>query len=164
MRLYFPQYFESASRFMTYTIVQRIMAGAGHAIVERPDGADAALYSMCDVTEMPGLIKLRREVGSLPIIVGGAFAFNFWSAAIYADIVWLGEVFEMAECETLDDLTNSPHSYRMGQQRMPTAATRIDWDKVPVCQIAPKKRITGAAWDARINADFASPAGRIFTR
>lgn len=139
MRLYFPQYFTSASRFMTYTVVYKIMTSAGHTITDTKDGADAALYSMCDVEEMPGLVKLRQEVGTLPIVVGGAFAFNFWSACIYADIVWIGEVFEMAECKTLAELADSPHSYTRDQKALPIASTRIDWDRVPVCQIAPKK-------------------------
>lgn len=138
MRLYFPQYFESESRFMTYTIVARIMEQGGHVIADDPHGCDAALYSMCDVEEYPGLVKLRRQVGDLPIIVGGAFAFNFWSAAIYADCVWVGEVFEMAECRTLDELMASPHVYTPGDA-LPVASTRIDWGRVPVCQIAPKK-------------------------
>lgn len=138
MKLYFPQYFDSASRFMTYTIVYRIMTAAGHEIVDSPEGCDAALYSMCDVMDYPGLVKLRNAVGKLPIVAGGAYAFNFWSASIYADYVWVGEVFEMAECRTLADLADSPHTYTRGG-KIPTASTYIDWARVPVCQIAPKK-------------------------
>lgn len=113
------------------------MERGGHVIADSPEGCDAALYSMCDVTEYPGLVKLRAST-SLPIIVGGAYAFNWWSAILYADAVWVGEVFDMADCKTLDDLMTSPHVYRAGGP-LPVSSTRIDWGQVPVCQIAPKK-------------------------
>ena len=46
MRLCFPQYFESKSRFLTYTIVGKALTDAGHELSPTPDGCDAVLFSM----------------------------------------------------------------------------------------------------------------------
>lgn len=51
MKLCFPQYFESKSRFLSYTVVQSAFVKAGHEIVPEMDDAEAVLFSMCDVVE-----------------------------------------------------------------------------------------------------------------
>jgi len=137
VKLWYPQYAESQSRFLTYTIVAKALMAAGHEIEANPTGCDAALYSMCDVMEYPGLVKLRART-ALPIIVGGAYALNWWSAILYSDVVWLGEVYDMADCRTLDELMASPHAYTRGGG-LPVVSTRVEWDTVPVCQIEPRK-------------------------
>lgn len=139
MRYAMPQYFESKARFLSYTVVHHALVGAGHEVVEDIDASvDAVLFSMCDVTEYPKLRKMYKRANGIPLIVGGAYAFNFWSAALYSDGVWVGEVYEMAECRTIDELLSSPHCYT-GGDRLPTAAQRIDWDRVPIAQISPTK-------------------------
>ncbi len=137
MRLCFPQYFESKSRFLTYTIVRKVLVDAGHEVVNNMDGCDAVLFSMCDATEYRKLMQMRKRSRGNVLIVGGAYAFNFWSCKLQSDGVWVGEVFEMAECRTIDDLFESPHCFT--GDGLPVASQRIDWDKVPVAQIAPKK-------------------------
>ena len=137
MRYWFPQYHEAKSRFLTFTVVAKILMQAGHEVVAEPDGCDAALFSMCDATEYRDLMRMRERT-SLPLIVGGAYAFNFWSAKHFCDMVWVGEAFDMADCQTLKELAESPHCYT-GGDTLPVASQRIDWERVPVAQIAPKK-------------------------
>lgn len=136
MKLCFPQFFESKSRFLSYTVVASAFRKAGHEIVQNIDGCDAVLFSMCDVVEYRDLIKMRERSKGYPLIVGGAFTFNFWSAILYSDAVWVGEVYDMAECKTLDELMSSPYCYTGGDV-LPKASTRIDWEQVPVAQIKP---------------------------
>lgn len=138
MRLCFPQYFESRARFLSYTVVAKAFMDAGHEIVPTDDRVDAVLFSICDATEFRQLVKCRKDHPGKTLIVGGAFAFNFWPCSLYADGVWIGEVYEMAECKTIDELLESPHCYTGGEQ-LPVAAQRIDWEKVPIAQIAPNK-------------------------
>lgn len=114
MKLCFPQYFESKSRFLSYTVVQSALVKAGHEVVYDMDGADAVLFSMCDAVEYRDLMKMRKRSAGKVLIVGGAFAFNFWSTKLYCDAVWVGEVYEMAACKTLDELLESPHCYTGG--------------------------------------------------
>ena len=138
MKFCFPQYFESKSRFLTYTVVAKALTDAGHELSPTDDGCDAVLFSICDATEFRQLVKCRKEHPEKVLIVGGAFAFNFWACKLYADGVWVGEVYEMAECKTLENLLGSVHCYT-GGARLPIASQRIDWGRVPVAQIAPKK-------------------------
>lgn len=139
MRYAFPQFFESKVRFLSYTVVHHALVDAGHEVVGEIDSSvDAVLFSMCDVTEYPKLRRLYSRANGVPVIVGGAFTFNFFSAKLYSDGVWVGEVYEMAECQTIDELMTSPHCYTGGDV-LPTAAQRIDWAKVPIAQIDPTK-------------------------
>ena len=133
----FPQYFTQRTRFLAYTVVAKALTLAGHILTEDMEHCDAVLFSMCDVMEYPALIKLRKAA-KRPLIVGGSYAYHFRSAILYADGVWVGECYEMAECRTLDELLGHPCCYTGGPQ-LPRASDRIDWEKVPVCQTAPHK-------------------------
>jgi len=129
----FPQYFNSGSRFLTYNVVAKALIAEGHKITENINDADAVLYSCCDVMDLKGLRKLRKET-SKPIIAGGAYAFNYWSLKLYCDLVWIGEIYEMAELKTLEDINDSPHCYN-GTEKDLYAAQLIKWDRVPITQI-----------------------------
>ena len=81
---------------------------------------------------------MRRDNPGKTLIVGGAFAFNFWACKLYCDGVWVGEVYDMAVCRSMDELLSSPHCYTGGDV-LPMASQRIDWPRVPVAQTAPGK-------------------------
>jgi hypothetical protein len=133
----FPQYFTSKSRFLTYHLVASVLRKAGHTITDDVDHCDAVLVSMCDVMDYPQLVKLRRMT-KRPIIVGGHYAFNYWSAKLYSDFVWIGEIWDFAKCKTLDEIGESKHCYT-GMAKQLFASQYIDWASIPVGQIAPKK-------------------------
>ena len=137
MTFCFPQYFTDRTRFLAYTVVAKALILAGHTLTEDMERCDAVLFSMCDVMEYPALVKLRKAARR-PLIVGGSYAYHFRSAILYADAVWVGECYEMAECRTLNELLGHPCCYT-GGPGLPRASDRIDWDKVPVCQTAPRK-------------------------
>lgn len=138
MRYAFPQYYESKSRFMTYALVYRALVNAGHTVVADAGDCDAVLCSLCDVTEYGYLQRLRASTDK-PIIVGGAFAFNYWSAILCCNAVWIGEVFDFAACASLTDVYESVHCYTGDANKLLAASQRIDWSVAPVCQIAPGK-------------------------
>lgn len=138
MRLCFPQYFESKSRFLSYTVVAKALTLAGHEIVEDMSGCDAVLFSMCDAMEFRDLMRMRKRAKGKTLIVGGSYAFNFWSAKLYCDGVWVGEVYDMADCKTVDEILASEHCYTGGEE-LPIASQRIEWGKVPIAQIAKNK-------------------------
>lgn len=138
MILCFPQYFEAKSRFLSYTVVAKALRQAGHEVVGEMDGCDAVLFSMCDAMEYRDLMRMRKRSRGKTLIVGGSYAFNFWSAKLYCDGVWVGEIYEMASCKSIDELLESPHCYTGGDE-LPTASQRIDWEKVPIAQIAKNK-------------------------
>ena len=96
-------------------------------------GVDAILFSICDVTEYRELIRMKQRCNGVPLIVGGAYTFNFWSAKIYSDAVWVGEVFDMAKCKTLAEIFESPYCYT-GGDKLPVASQYIDWNMIPVVQ------------------------------
>jgi hypothetical protein len=137
MRWAFPQYFNSSSRFLTYTVVARALRAAGHELTDDVTDCDVVGFSACDVMDYLDLVKLRGETGK-PILVGGSYAFNYKSAILYSDMVWVGEVYEMAECMDIDALRAHPSCYVPGKPRV-RASARIDWDQAPIAQIAPKK-------------------------
>ena len=123
------------SRYMTYGVIKYVLEHYGHDIRDEiTDNIDAVLYSLADVMDMRGLRRLREST-SLPIIVGGHYAFFFWSAIIYSDIVWVGEIFDFAKLESLPDIANSVHSYIPGREwESIIPSTHIDWSLVPIVQ------------------------------
>ncbi len=132
MKIAFPQYFESESRFLSYTVVAKALRDAGHNVTNDIDGCDFVAFSICDVTEYPALVRLRAKTKK-PIVVGGSFAFNFWSAKIYSDAVWVGEIYDFAKLKSVDEILGSKHCFTGGP--LPTASMRIDWPAVPIAQI-----------------------------
>ena len=155
----FPQYFNSKSRFLTYNVVAKTLLAEGHIITDNIAESDAVLYSCCDVMDLKGLRKLRRNTDK-PIIAGGAYAFNYWSLKLYCDLVWIGEIYEMAELKTLEDINDSPHCYN-GTEKDLYAAQLIKWDRVPITQIKKQAHIIGEASGAAISAAFVLLHGRI---
>lgn len=137
MILAYPQYFTDRSRFLTYTVVAGAFTQAGHTLTEDIQQCDAVLFSMCDVMEYPQLVRLRAATDK-PILVGGSFAFNFWSAKLYADAVWVGEVYDLSACRSWDEICAHPACYT-GGDRLPVSSTRICWEQVPVAQTAPRR-------------------------
>lgn len=137
MKYAFPQYFTDKSRFLSYTIVAKALTRAGHTLSENAEDCDAVLFSMCDVTEYPKLVKLKKSTNK-PVILGGAYAFNYWSAILYSDAVWIGEIYDFAEMNSLQEIMNSSSCYTPGKDSL-FSNQRIEWGSVPVCQIAPKK-------------------------
>lgn len=139
MRYSFPQIGKSKSRFQTYNLVRSVLIERGHTVYDDlTDDCDAVLFSACDVLDILNLRRLRKLTAK-PIVAGGAFAFNFWAASLYADFVWVGEVFDFAEIYSLADLANSPHVFVNGSTNIPSASTRIEWERIPITQISKNK-------------------------
>jgi hypothetical protein len=137
MRYSFPQ-LQAESRFQTYNIVRRALLDAGHTVFpELTKECDAVLFSACDVLDIRELRALRKRT-SKPIIIGGSYAFNYWSAILYSDIVWIGEIFDFAELNNLADITNSGSAFA-GQKKQLFASQRIDWGSIPITQISKHK-------------------------
>lgn len=141
-------------RFQTWNVVRRALVSAGHIVTDaiEPD-TDAVLYSACDVLDIKGLRALRKSTDK-PIIVGGGFCFNYWSAKNYADIVWIGEVFDFAKLSCLDDIAASDSAY-IGDDAKPLRASQyINWAQIPITQIAPKKAYYFAGSGCKNNCRF----------
>jgi len=133
----FPQ-LDSKTRFQTYNIVARTLLTNGHSVTpDIEDDSDAVLFSACDALDMVQLRQLMKKTDK-PIILGGSYAFNFWSASTFADIVWIGEVFEFAELKTLADIADHRSAYT-GTPKQLFASQRIDWERVPITQISKNK-------------------------
>ena len=153
MRYAFPALADDI-RFQTWNVVRRALIAAGHVVTDaiEPD-TDAVLYSACDVLDLKGLRALRKSTDK-PIIVGGGFCFNYWAAKNYADIVWIGEVFDFAKLRSLTDVAASPHAYTGNDEKPLRASQFIDWHQVPVTQIAPKKAYYFAGSGCKNNCRF----------
>jgi hypothetical protein len=133
----FPQ-LANESMFISRRVVERELRRAGHTVtVEIEPDCDAVLFSACDVTDMMDLIKLRKQTGKL-IILGGQYAYNYWSAGLYADIVWLGHVFDFAELRTIDDIVAHQSAYT-GDDSHLVSSQRVDYGKIALMQTAPEK-------------------------
>jgi len=141
-------------RFQTWNVVRRALMACGHVVTDTIDSdTDAVLYSACDVLDIKGLRSLRKLTDK-PIIVGGGFCFNYWSAINYADIVWIGEVFDFAKLQSLDDIAAHPSAYTGDDTRALRASQYIDWKQIPITQIAPKKAYYFAGSGCKNNCLF----------
>jgi len=134
MKYAYPQ-LSHKSRFLTFGLVKNILQATGHEVVQDiTDDVDAVLFSACDVMDMRKLRQVRQSTDRT-VIVGGHYGMNFWSAIQYADIVWLGEIFDFAGMNNIADISNSASSYA-GSEKWDdlVVSSRIDWDLVPVIQ------------------------------
>jgi len=134
LRYYYPQFKNSKTRYLTFTVVSKVLRLYGHEIVNTEKEADAILFSGCDVLDIKDLRRLRKET-SKPLIFGGAYSFNYWSAKLYSDAVWVGEIFEFAKLKSLAEIYDSKHSFTGDDEEGLTASTLIEWDKVPIAQV-----------------------------
>jgi len=134
----FPQ-LAHESMFISRKVVERELRRTGHAVtVEIEKDSDAVLFSACDVMDMPDLVKLRATTGK-PIILGGQYAYNYWSAGIYSDVVWLGHVFDFAKLQSVNEITAHPAAYTGDDSKPLVSSQRLEYDKIAVMQTSPGK-------------------------
>lgn len=137
MKYCFPQLRDSLSRLQVFNVIRSALVKRGHEIVDDITESDAVLFSACDVVETRHLRSLRKST-SKPIICGGQYAINYYSAKLYSDIVWLGHVYDFADMKSLDDIASSQHAYT-GVDKPLKLSKRICWDEIPITQMAPHK-------------------------
>lgn len=137
MKYAFPQFFAGNARFLTFSVVADALRKAGHEVTADCENCDIIAVSLCSVRDMPTLRRIIRENKNrkVPVLVGGTHALCYWSVGLYADLVWLGDVYDMADCRDVQELAQSPYCYNRDPKKQLFVSFRIDWDKVPVCQI-----------------------------
>lgn len=121
-------------RFYTEKLLEMVAGGYGHEVDLDQDSI--ILVSLCDVSELLVLRRIRNKYPSHTIVAGGHFAkIGLEAMAIWADLVWVGHVFDMLALRTWQEICESPHAYWCGRRGTVQASTRIDWDRVPAIQV-----------------------------
>ena len=102
--------------------------------------ADIILLSLSDPTEINLLFEARRD--QKPIILGGCEAFHEKMYSNLADLINVGEGFEIFEkLQTIKDkspgkiiekLKDLPYIYYKGKKGTIYPSTKINWDLVPI--------------------------------
>ena len=84
--------------------------------------------------------KMRKvKVAAIqPIITGGNYTYNYWSAILYSDAVWIGHIFEFAVLNSIEDIFESKYYYTGNTGKDLHTSRYIDWSMVPVCKLSKK--------------------------
>lgn len=125
----------------TFGLLRTIITHHGHELVDTPADADMVLVSLCDVTCLYELEKIRRQHPKAKIVVGGHFGYYFKACAIFADYVCVGQGFDFFACQTEEEIRALPCVYYPGKDTKATpivANQHIDWPLCPVIQTSTK--------------------------
>ncbi len=95
---------------------------------------DAHLVSICDVTQINLLAAIRKKYPEKRIIAGGHFCVNFMACGLFADLVNIGQGFELFRCKTFEEMAALDCVYFKGKEKIILPSTFIDWKMLPVVQ------------------------------
>ena len=129
-------YVESITGKMLYTekLLQHLVRAKGHELGLERDSV--VLASVCDVTDLPALERIRDRHPSLPLISGGHFAkIGYRVMGLHSDAVWLGHVFELLDCSSLEEAMATTACYVPGETKHLRPSKRIEWRLCPAIQI-----------------------------
>jgi len=126
---------EQMGRKKLYTekLLLHLASSNGHTIEMARDSV--ILASLCDVTEMMSLERIRAKYPGSVIIAGGHLAkIGAKAMGLFADAVWVGHAFEFFRCQSLDEIYRHPSCYVPGKDKQVAASTSIDWRQCPAIQ------------------------------
>lgn len=124
----------------TISVIIHLMRYNGHEIVP-PEEADLIAVSVCDVSQIKYVEKVRKLYPHKKILVGGHAAIYYKLFGIFADYVSLGQGFELFECQTIDEIENLPSVWVRGVEKpVLIPSTKIDWTIVPVANVTKKQK------------------------
>ena len=126
---------ETMGSKMLYTerLLQHLARTKGHEIDLQGDSV--VLASVCDVTDLPVLERIRDRHPGLTLISGGHLAkIGYRVMGLHSDAVWCGHAFEMFDCSSLEEILEHPACYVPGRTREIRPSKRIEWPMCPVIQ------------------------------
>lgn len=126
------------NNYYTYAVLEKLIRMNGHTLAADPGAAENILVSLCDVTQVPILEKVRKEHPLKTIICGGHFAINYKVCSLFADLVNIGQRFELFKCKTFDEMAALPCTYYKGKAGILKPSILIEWSALPVVQTSKK--------------------------
>ncbi len=123
------------NKHYTFSLLERLAKLNRHDVTPDPARAEMILVSLCDVTGLADLEKIRHYHPDQRIAVGGHFAFYYKACAIFADIVNVGQGFEFFKCKNESEMRNLDCVYYRGKPGTLTPSTLIEWEKCHVVQV-----------------------------
>lgn len=120
--------------YYVYGVLKKIINTYGHSLTPDPAAGAVHLVSLCDVTQLPDLEAIRRRWPTKKIIAGGHFAVNFKAVAIFADLVNIGQGFDIFKCKSFEEMAGLDCVYYKGKTGQLVPSTFIDWSILPVVQ------------------------------
>lgn len=99
------------------------------------DKDSVVLFSICDVTELPFIEKLKQKYPNNKIVVGGHFSkIGAVAISLFADAVWIGHGFEMFEQKSFEDILAHESCYFKGKNIDVYCNYNIKWNQCPAIQ------------------------------
>jgi hypothetical protein len=150
--------FEQTEDIVEYTIsvLRHIACHYGHTIVD-PIDADVIAVSVCDISQVSFVEKLRKKYPDKKILVGGHSSVYYKLFGLFADMVNIGQGFDAFACKSLEELEKLPSVWTPAKDRQIIHASwRIDWDIVPVANVTSNQRYYWGAVGCKNKCKFCS--------
>jgi hypothetical protein len=128
---------ENSNPFYTEIVLKQLIKTNGHKIIGNED-AQIILVSLCDITEIIFLEKIRNKYPNKKICVGGAVSYYYKTLSIFADYVCVGQGFEFFKCHTINEIEKLSCIYSKNDDKIPLPSRLIEWDVVPIGQVSKK--------------------------
>ena len=123
----------------TVSVLNHLIKINGHQLVD-PGDADILAVSVCDVTQIRYVEKIRALYPNKTILVGGHAAIYWKLFLLFADIIHLGEGFELFRCHSIDEIKELKSVVFEGKNNIIVPSTFIDWKTVPVANVTQKQK------------------------
>ena len=119
----------------TISVITHLAELGGHKIVD-PDDADVLLVSVCDVTQINYVEKIRKQHPDKIIVVGGHAAVYFKLFALFADYISIGQGFDFFKCQSIDEIAALPSVWdAKNPNDFIVPSTLIEWQNVPLANV-----------------------------
>lgn len=122
----------------TEKLLLHILKRKGHA--HALDSDSIIIASLCDVTDIPKLAKLRARYPDNKILAGGHFAkIGVVAMSLFADAVCVGHAYDMFNCTSWGELCELPCVFTGDRGKQIDVSYNIDWRLAPVVQTDSKR-------------------------
>jgi hypothetical protein len=135
--IFYPQ----TKDIVEYTIIvlRTLIKFYGHQEVD-PIDADILLLSVCDVTQICFVERIRLQYPDKKICVGGHAAVYYKLFSLFSDYINIGQGFDFFKCKSEDEIKELPGVYHKDKFELLIPSTFIDW------AIVPCSNVTTGAW------------------
>lgn len=119
----------------TPELIKHVLRSRGVPVEDDPGEADLVLVSLCDITEIPRVVKARQY--GKPVVAGG-FPHAVPLLNELADYVWHGEVYGFADALAIGLPLEEMDSITTREKRDFTFDGRVDWASNPIVNVGGK--------------------------
>jgi len=125
----------------------------GHEI-STPEDADILCLSVCDITEVEWVKKIREKFPRKIIATGGHACVYYRIFKLYSDFVNIGHGFDFFSCQTIEEIRTLPCVVSDFSSPPYKASEKVEWRVFPIANVTKRQKYYIGAFGCKNKCQF----------